>query len=66
MTEDESRKPERELYTTKEVAIILGIQMNSVGLYYKKFNIGQKYGRDLLFSASDIEEIRNTDGRKKK
>jgi len=66
LTEDESRKPERELYTTKEVAIILGIQMNSVGLYFKKFNIGQKYGRDLLFTESDIEEIRNTDGRKKK
>ena len=59
-----SDKPEG-LYTTGEVAEMLDIQQQTVGLYYRRNQIGQKIGRDILFTEADIEKIRNTDGRRK-
>jgi len=59
-----------EVYTSAEVAIILGIQRQSVGLYYTKYGIGTMgtlgNGKALFFTEEDIEKIKITDGRKKK
>lgn len=54
-----------KLYTSREVSEILEIQAQAVTYYYKKYGIGKKIGRDILFTEDDIMEIQNTDGRKK-
>ena len=63
---------EERLYSAAEVAEILGIQKQSVLIYYRKFDIGRKMpdvkGRDfetVLFTEADIKEIENTDGRRR-
>lgn len=57
-----------KLYTTKEVAEILGIKCNSVTYYHGKYGIGNQADPDkqtspVLYTDADIEEIRETDGR---
>ncbi len=60
---------DKELYSSAEVAVMIGIKQQSVGLYYKKYGIGtmgtRGYGRALLFTLEDIELIKSTDGRKR-
>ncbi len=55
-----------KLYGTKEVSKILGIQPQSVYLYYKNYGIGTMgIGRNITFTEEDIEKIKITDGRRK-
>ena len=54
-----------KLYTSNEVSKILEIQAQTVTYYFKKYGIGKKIGRDILFTEDDILEIQKTDGRKR-
>lgn len=58
-------------FTTQDLADIFRITQQGVRYYYLKFEIGQKQGRDILFTAQDIKRIKElrsveTRGRKKK
>ena len=52
-------------YTTLEAAEKLGITRQAVIYYSHKYNIGEQVGRTWFYTAEDIEEIRNTDNRRK-
>ena len=54
-----------ELYSTKEVSIMLGLEMQSVSTYFRTHKIGTKKGGCLLYTAADVEKIKNTDNRRK-
>lgn len=56
----------RDEYTCAEAGKILGIQAQSISRYYKVYQIGEKRHGRVLFTAADIEKIRNTDGRRKR
>ena len=56
---------DKKLFTSTEVANHLGIQRQSVTYYHKKYGIGKKYGMSVMFTAEDIQEILNTDARRK-
>ena len=53
-------------YSAKEAGVKLSITAQMVRKYFKHHNIGEKIGRDLWFTADDIEKIKKTDGRRKK
>lgn len=46
------------LYTTAQVAELLGISRQLVHRYTKRHNIGTVYGRQRLLTAADIDAIR--------
>lgn len=46
------------LYTTDQVAAILGVNVQRVNALAKSRDTGTKRGRDLLFTARDIEKMR--------
>jgi len=55
-----------KLYSSAEVAEMIGIKQQSVGLYYRVHGIGTKDRfNNLLFTEKDIELIKKTDGRRK-
>ena len=56
---------EVKLYTSTEVAEQLGIKRQSVTRYFQVHAIGKKYGSSVMFTAEDIQKIRDTDGRRK-
>ena len=57
---------DKELYSSAEVAVMIGIKQQSVGLYYRVHGIGMKDRfNNLLFTEKDIELIKSTDGRRK-
>uniref|UniRef100_A0A6M3J857 Putative DNA binding, helix-turn-helix domain containing protein n=1 Tax=viral metagenome TaxID=1070528 RepID=A0A6M3J857_9ZZZZ len=47
-----------EIYTTKDVARILGISTRRVRALTRSRKLGRKMGRDYLYQASDIENMR--------
>lgn len=53
-----------EYLTSREVSKELGIEIQSVSLYHRKYGIGTKENGRLYFTRKDLEEIRNTDGRR--
>ena len=53
-----------EYMSSREVAEELGIQIQSVSLYYRKYGIGTKENGRLFFTRKEFEEIKNTDGRR--
>ncbi len=55
-----------ELYSSAEVAVMIGIKQQSVAKYFRVHGIGTKDRfNNLLFTKADIELIKSTDGRKK-
>ena len=54
-----------ELYSSREVSEMVGIQIRSVAIYFRKHGIGTKYGKSIMFTEADIEKIKNTDNRRK-
>ena len=58
-----------KLYSSAEVAVMIGIKQQSVGKYYRNYGIGTMgtlgNGKALLFTEADIELIKKTDGRRK-
>lgn len=54
------------LYSTAEVARIIGKDRVTVWLRAKKVKVGRKVGRVLAFTAAEVEAIRNApDGRRR-
>jgi len=58
-------------FTTQDLADIFRITTAGILYYYNKFEIGNKIGRDVLFTAQDIKKIKElrdveTRGRKKR
>jgi len=58
-------------FTTQDLADIFRITTSGILYYYNKFEIGNKIGRDVLFTAQDIKRIKElrdveTRGRKKR
>jgi len=47
-----------KLYTTTQAAELLGKKMEAVQVYARRHKIGQKIGRDILFTPEDIERLR--------
>jgi len=55
-----------QLYTSAEVAVILELKQQSVAKYFRVHGIGSKDRfNNLLFTKKEIEQIRDTDGRRK-
>lgn len=54
------------LYSSAEVAMMIGLKPQSVAKYFRVHGIGTKDRfNNLLFSLDDIEKIKNTDNRRK-
>ena len=57
---------EEAVYSSMEVAIMLDLKQQSIAKYYRNYGIGKKDKfNNLLFTAPDIELIKNTAGRRK-
>ena len=54
-----------EYLTSREVAEELGIKIQSVSLYHRKYGIGTKVDGRLFFTRKELEEMRETDGRRR-
>ena len=54
-----------EYLTSREVAEELGIKVQSVSLYHRKYGIGTKVDGRLFFTRKELEEMRETDGRRR-
>ena len=49
--------------TAKEAGDILGLSPDSFRVYARKYQVGEKRGRDWFFSDADLEIIRSRMGR---
>jgi len=57
---------DKKLYSSAEVAVMIGIKQQSVARYFRDEGIGTKDRfNNLLFTEKDIELIKKTDGRRK-
>ena len=52
-----------KLYNKDQAAELLGIAPNSMREYARKYAVGQKVGRDWVFTDEDIEKLRQRPGR---
>ena len=54
------------LYTCREVGEVLGLDRVTVWLRAKRANIGRLAGRVRIFTAQDIEAVKNIPDRRRK
>lgn len=60
---DDTTAPDQRAYTARDVANLCGISVSRVHQLVRDLGIGQKIGRDWLFSAADIDAVRNRNTR---
>lgn len=57
---------ETRLYTTQEVADQIGVTTGRIRQLAVPLHVGTKVGRDWVFTADDIERLRERDDRRRK
>ena len=46
------------VYDTADVARMMGVARITITKYRARFGIGQKFGRDCIFSAADVRNLK--------